>query len=59
MVERTSGSLAISLRVAPTICGRTAAALANSIEASCSALLAITFTWFLPSCSIAEVTCLS
>ena len=39
--------------------GRIAAAFANSTAACRSAVLVIRFTWFVPSCRMAEVTCRS
>ena len=48
--------LAICWSASPTICGRIAAALANSIAACRSAVLVMMLTWLAPSCLIAEVT---
>ena len=41
----------------PTICGRIAAAFANSMAAWRSAVLVMMFTWFVPSWRMALVTC--
>ena len=51
-----SGSCEMVCRATPTICGRMAAALANSIAAWRSAVLVMTLTWLAPSCLMALVT---
>ena len=56
MARVISGSDERSRRAEPTISGRMAAALANSMAAWRSAVLVMTLTWLAPSCLMAEVT---